>query len=269
MPAIDLARLKKQAAQLTDLFNRPDEFVRALHGMLEFYVNHTLRDDGAVAPSSVLETYRTPPPILKQIENEIGPLAAENPKQALDLADRLWDEGWLEMRLLAASLLGHIPPQEEQLLARLTAWAGQVRDASVRAALLTTSLARLQRETPEHFLAVVGEWLKPERQRLWPHGIQALLPLIRDPDYNNLPPIFDMLESVVETAPSLIQNDLIELFDALYAASPTETVHFLRQVIANSPSPLTAVTIRRISPSLPPGLAGALHDLVKGRPVNE
>jgi hypothetical protein len=265
MPAIDLARLKKQAAQLTDLFNRPDEFVRTLHGMLEFYVNHTLRDDGAVAPSSVLETYRTPPPILKQIENEIGPLAAENPKQALDLADHLWDEGWLEMRLLAASLLGRIPPREERLLPRLTAWTQQVRDPSVRAALLSTSLARLRKETPDQFLLLVSEWLNPERQRMWSNGIQALLPLIHDPDFHNLPPVFDLLVQIVETAPGTLQSDFVDLFKTLHRTSPTETIYFLRQVITNSSTPMTATTFRRISPSLPRELSDAIRDLVKRR----
>ena len=136
MPAIDLARLKKQVAQLTDLYNRPDEFVRALHGMLDFYVNRSLREVDSVAPSSVLETYRTPPVILKHIETELAPLAAANPDQALDLADHLWDDGWLEMRLIAASLLGRLPPREERLLPRLTAWTMQVRDPSVRAGVV-------------------------------------------------------------------------------------------------------------------------------------
>jgi hypothetical protein len=263
MPAIELARLKKQCAQLADLFGRPEDFVRGLHGMLEFYVNRTMRDSGAVAPSSVLETYRTPPAILKQIENEIGPLAMADPDNALDLADHLWDEGWLEMCLLAASLLGKLPPQEQRLLPRLTAWTNQVRDSSVRAALLTTSLTRLRLETPEQFLVLVGEWLNPKRQRMWSNGIQALLPLIRDPEFNNLPPVFEVLAHVVEAAPGTLQSDLADLLNALYEDSPTETIHFLRQVLMESRTPMTTTTLRRIFPALPSGLVESVRDLVK------
>jgi hypothetical protein len=267
MPAIDLARLKKQSAQLADLFNRPEEFARALHGILEFYVNRSLREVDSVAPNSVLETYRTPPAILRHIETELAPLAAENPDRALDLADHLWDEGWLETRLLAASLLGRLPPREERLLPRLTAWTMQVRDSSVRAALLTTSLVRLQKETPDHFLILVGEWLNPERPRMWSNGIQALLPLIQDPNFHNLPPVFDILTHVVEAAPGTLQNDFVDLFEALFRTSPTETIYFLRQIITNSPTAMAATTFRRISPSLPPGLADAIRDLVKSTQV--
>lgn len=263
MPAIDLARLKKQAARLADLFGQPDDFIRALHDTLDFYVNRSLREVDAVAPASVLNTYRTPSVILKHIEAELAPLAAQRPGEALELADRLWEEGWLEMGLLAASLLGRIPPREERLLPRLTAWTMQVRDPSVRAALLTTSLVRLRKETPDRFLLLVREWLHPERPRLWPNGIQALLPLIEDPNFHNLPPVFEMLAHVTEAAPGTLQSDFVELFHALYRASPAETVYFLRQIIENSSTTMTAVTFRRIAPSLPPELADMVRDLTK------
>ena len=43
MPAIDLTRLRKQAARLADFFFLPDEFMKHLREILEFYVNYTLR----------------------------------------------------------------------------------------------------------------------------------------------------------------------------------------------------------------------------------
>ena len=207
MPAIDLARLKKQTAYLADIFGEPATFLRELREVLEFYVNRSLRSQ-SVAPSSVLPTYRTPVVVLRQIEKELGPVAEKQPLQALDLADALWDEGRLETRLLAAFLLGRIPPQEERLLARLTAWTQAVRDPEVRAALLTTSLTRLRRETPDLFLVLVKEWLHPARQRMWSNGVQALVPLISAPDFDNLPPIFEIVEPIIKAAPAALQYDL-------------------------------------------------------------
>src|SRR3972149_9986971 len=157
MPAIDLARLRKQANRLADFFFLTDEFMKHLREMLDFYVNYTLRTKENVAPGSNLKTYRTPHVVLRQIENELRTVAEANPAFALDLADMLWDEGALETRLLAAFLLGCIPPQEERLLPRLTAWTQQVRDIDVRSALLSTSLARMRKETPNQFLTLVRE----------------------------------------------------------------------------------------------------------------
>lgn len=264
MPAIDLARLKKQVTHLADIFDQPADFLREHREILDYYVNRTLRSQ-SVAPSSVLPTYRTPPVVLRQIETELGPVAAKKPIQALELADALWDEGWLETRLLAAFLLGRIPPQEERLLARLTAWTQAVRDPEVRAALLTTSLTRLRNETPDLFIILVKEWLHPARQRMWSNGIQALVPLINSPDFDNLPPILDVVEPILKVSPAALQFDLQELIVALYKASPDETVFFLQQIITKTKSPLPAVSLRRMSPELPGELQANLREILRPR----
>jgi hypothetical protein len=265
MPAIDLARLKKQTAHLADLFDQPPAFLREHRELLDFYVNRTLRSQG-VAPSSVLPTYRTPPVVLRQIETELGSVAERQPIQTLELADALWDEGWLETRLLAAYLLGRIPPQEERLLARLTAWTQAVRDPSVRAALLTTSLTRLRRETPDLFLVLVKEWLHPARQRMWSNGLQALVPLIASPEFDNLPPIFAIVEPVFKASPAALQFDLQELLIALYNASPDETLHFVAHILKTSSSSLPMVSLRRMSPDLPRELREHLREALR-KPV--
>lgn len=262
MPAIDLARLKKQTAYLADIFDEPGVFLRELREVLEFYINRSLRSQG-VAPSSVLPTYRTPVVVLRQIEKELGPVAEQQPFQALELADALWDEGWLETKLLAAFLLGRIPPQEERLLARLTAWTQAVRDPEVRAALLTTSLSRLRKETPDLFLILVKEWLHPARQRMWSNGVQALVPLISSPDFDNLPPIFEIVEPIIKAAPATLQYDLQELIVTLYEASPDETTYFLQQILKGTKSPMPSVALRRMAADLPPELQTSLREMLR------
>jgi len=263
MPAVELSRLKKQSAALADIFDQPEEFLRLLHETLDNYVNRTLRTRKAAAPISVLPSYRTPPIVLRYLENELASTANEHPAEALILADELWDAGYLETRLLAAFLLGQIPPREERLLARLTAWTGQVRDPSVRAALLTTSLTRLRREAPENFLMLVSEWMHPARQKLWPNGIQALLPIISDPDFDNLPPIFDLARPVIEYAPQTMQADVRILLTALFNASETETIYFIKQILKDAQGLQTAIMLRRMSPNLPKGLADNIRPLVR------
>lgn len=262
MPAIDLARLKKQTAQLADLFDQPISFLREHREILDHYVNRTLRSQ-SVAPSSVLPTYRTPNVVMRQIENELGPLAEMRPIQALELADALWDEGWLETRLLAAFLLGRIPPQEERLLARLTAWTQAVRDPNVRAALLTTSLTRLRKETPDLFLILVKEWLYPSRKKMWSNGIQALVPLISASDFDNLPPIFEIVNPILKASPAGLQFDIRELLVALYKKSPDETLYFLQQVLKSTKSELPAVSLRRMLPDMPPDFQASLRDILR------
>ena len=269
MPAIDLARLRKQANRLADFFFLPDEFMKHLREILDFYVNYTLRTKENVAPGSNLKTYRTPPAVLTHIENELRAVAEANPYFALELADVLWDEGALETRLLAAFLLGRIPPQEEHLLPRITAWTQQIRDPNVRSALLSTSLTRMRKETPDQFLDLVREYLHPERSRTWANGIHALLPMIADTNFANLPPILDIVEPIIEEASSNLQDDLAELIVALYRASSNETTFLLKHILNTTQNPMTVVTMRRIATSFPPPLQAELRDLLRPQQPSE
>lgn len=267
MPAIDLARLRKQAARLADFFFVPDEFIKHLREMLDFYVNYTVRKPSANAPRVNLQSYRTPSVVVKQIELELARLAEknENADAALDLADHLWDEAYLETRLLAAYLLGHIPPQEERLLTRLTAWTQQIHEVDLRAELLNSSLSRMRKEAPDQFLDLIGEWLKPNRSQLWPNGIQAVISALSDPEFTNLPPLLKVVEPIVMAAPSKLQRELEELILAFYKVSPTETSYFLRQILINTDNPMTIITFRRISPSFPTELKEEVREFIKGK----
>jgi hypothetical protein len=118
-------------------------------------------------------------------------------------------------------------------------------------------------ETPDEFLVVVGEWLHPARQRYWSNGVQALLPMIRDSSFENMPPIFELARPIIEAAPGTLQSDLTSLINALYKDSPSETDYYLREIIQNSSNPLTVVTLRRILNTFSPELQASLRDLVR------
>jgi len=261
MPAVDIARLKTQAAVLVEKFDQPAVFIKQLHEILDSYADRTLRV-GAM-PVSVLPAYRTPLSVLRQIEMELGPLTATFPEQAMGLTDALWKDGYLESRLLASALLGRIHPDTNLLLERITAWVSRTRDDQLRLALLSTSLARIRRESPIRFLQLMRNWFDPATPKMWGNAIHAIIPLIEDPSYENLPPIYNLLSPVIKSMPSIMQNDLSDLINALYAASPVETTYFLRQVIIGASSAQLAVTIRRILPQLPPKLQPVILEIVR------
>ena len=263
MPAIDIARLKMQAAVLVEKFDQPAAFLKGLHEILDVYADRTLRVGVVAAPVSVLPAYRTPPAVLRQIEMELAPLAGTFPEQAMSLTDALWKDGYLETRLLAATLLGRIHPETPLLLERISAWVTRARDKQLRAALLSVSLTRFRRESPSAFLRLISGWFDPSTTKMWSNAIYALLPLLEDASYDNLPPVYDAVHTVIASAPSSLQNDLVDLIKALYEASPVETTYFLRQTITGFASPEAALTFRRILPSLPPALQPMILELVR------
>ena len=265
MPAIDLARLKTQAALLADQYSYPRGFVRALNELLDFYTNHSMRAS-LVARRLSVPTYHTPAPVLRLIERELAPLADSHPIETVTLVNAMWESGSLETRLLAARLLGYIPPaQAIPALTRLPDWLIQSTDNETRQALLTDSFARLRRENPEAFFILLEDWLKSPRSGLQVWGMQALIPLLRDPDFQNLPAVLRILRPAVQAAGPATQLDLQACLAALARLSLTETLVFLREVLSAAPPPALVRTLRRSLPALPAELQAGLRELLRDK----
>ncbi len=263
MPAIDLARLKLQAARLAENFSNPPAFLRQLHEMLELYTNRTMRAS-QVAKKLNLPTYHTPPPVLRQIERELAPLAERLPLKGGVLVNELWKDGTFEARLLAARLTGMLPPAEAMpILGRLSNWLTHSTDEEVRRALLTDAFARVRRENPEAFFLLLEEWLKSPRSAWQIWGMQALLPLLESPEFENLPAVFRILRPAVLAAGPATQLDLQACLVALARLSPTETSFYLREMLAGDPPPMFLRTLRRMLPALPDELQAPLRNLLR------
>ena len=263
MPAIDLARLKTQAARLSDEFGDPAVFVHDLNEVLDYYTNRTIRSTQTAQRLS-LPTYHTPAPVLRQIQSELIPLVESYPTQAVVLVNALWKEKYLEARILAAWLLGSVSPSEAiPSLAHLPAWLSQSTDKKVRETLLRDSLARLRHENPEALFAILEDWLKSPRGSYQVWGLQALIPIVSDPRFQNLPVIFRILRPAVQSAGPLTQLELKALLATLEQVSLTETVAFLREIINSNPSPSVNRILKRIIPGLSAELQSALKTMIR------
>lgn len=263
MPAINLSRLKTQAARLADQFGQPKAFLAGLNEMLEYYTNRTLRQTQVIQRYSI-PTYNTPQPVLRQIQGELSQLAEKRPIEAVALTKALWEAGTLESRLLAAHLLGSIPSQQAiPALSLLPDWLARSTDREVRYALVDDALARLRRENPSTFFLIVENWLASPRPSFQVWGMQALVPLLRDPHFENLPAVFRILQPAIRAAGPMTQKDLLACVAALESVSLTETTAFLRAILLDHPSVVLLRTIRRILPGLSPPLQAALREMLR------
>ena len=209
MPAINLAQLKTQAARLSEKFSEPDAFVRDLNELLDYYTNRTIRAT-QIAQRLSLPTYLTPAPVLRQIQAELVSTGRDPSRsKPVALIKSLWKAGSLESRLLAAYLLGSIPlTQAFSTLTRLPDWLAQSTDKEIRTALLTDAFARLRRENPEALFSLLEDWLKSPRNSLQVWGLQALIPILTDPHFENLPAVFRILKPAIRSAGPVTQLEL-------------------------------------------------------------
>jgi hypothetical protein len=258
MPAVHISRLRIQSAQVAEQFGNPPALLRSLHEMFEMYADRTRRPGKLASPVTVLPSYSIPTPALRQLEADLGLQAENRLEETSILADALWRDGYLESRLLAAFLLGRVEPRGEDFMERLTDWVSHAREPNLRRTLLTTSLARLRREEPDSFVRLIRRWVHPTYDRMWSRAIEALLPVLTDPAFHNLPVVLEVVRPIVEAAPPVMQNELADLINALYRSSPKETAVYLRQTLAAATHSQTRVTFRRILPRLPEPLRNEL-----------
>ena len=263
MPAINLARLKIQAARLAEKFGEPQAFLLSLNELLGFYTNRTIRA-AQIAQRLSVPTFQTPRPVLRQIESELIVLAENQPDEAIKLSDTLWKAGSLESRLLAAYLLGNLPPgQAISALTRLPDWLKQSKDKGIRTALLTDAFARLRREYPEAFFSILEGWLGSPQSSMQIWGMQALIPLLVDPQFENLPAIFRILRPSILAASPVTQLELQTCLAALGRFSLTETTVFLREILWGNPGEGMLRIFRRILPGLSTDLQEALRETLR------
>lgn len=259
MPAISLSRLRTQTAHLAEKFNDPEGFLSDLRSLLEFYQDRTRRQTQMVVRTS-LPAYNTPGPVLRQILIALTPPAGERPLEAIAVVDALWQAAFLETRLLAAALVGCVPPESAMpLYGRLENWLEESREREIQQAILHDSLARLRREQPGVLLRLVEEWLKATSSRRQVWGMQALTPLLSEPGFEDLPRVFRILRPALQAAGPATQMALAECLRAMGQNSPVETGHFLHEVLMDNPRPMMVRTLQRILPALPPVLQERLR----------
>ena len=137
MPAIHLARLKIQITELLTHFERPVDFVRELHALLEFYADRTRRLGQSGKPKPLSQAYNVPRQVMRRIKSDIRKLVVDDSESAQALADQLWVDSWFECRLLAVNILGMFPLDPPSIVeGRLQSWGKDCREDTLLEALL-------------------------------------------------------------------------------------------------------------------------------------
>ena len=266
MPAIQPARMKIQVAQLVEKIHQPEAFVRALHHLLDFYADRTYRPGQSGEPPPLLATYKTPTPVFRQIVRETAALAAIDSAAAFALVDALWDEPYIEFRLLAITLIGKIPPiPPEPVLVRIRAWIATKPENRLLDAILEHSFIHIRRDYPQIYFQMLEEWLRKDELYSRQTGLRAMLPLLADPKFQNLPAVSRSLIPLIRVPPPLLNLDLVAVLRALVHRFPQEAGYILRQNLT-AENPDTVWLVRQVLADFPGELQNNLRESL--RPFN-
>jgi hypothetical protein len=249
MPAVQLSRLKLQAAKLGEFYAQPAVFVRQYHNLLEFYADRTLRQSQPGTHLRLLPQYNVPVPVLQQVSAELlGQAAQYSTQQTLDLLDTLWQDGYYESRMLAAAMLTTAAPDGEEIKRRLLAWVTPSEDRQIVQVLLDNGQKAFEMREPRSWIELIHTWLSDESIEVQSLGLLALNKVAADPGFENLPRIFDLIDPLIQSAPVMLYASLADVIATLAHRSPVETSFMLRHTLISSPEPAITRLIRRCIP---------------------
>jgi hypothetical protein len=264
MPAIQPARLKLQVANLVAQYDKPNTFVRELHHLLDYYSDHTQRHGQAGLPSSLLDSYNTPPPVMRQVWHELSRLIRPHPNHMLHLCDALWAEQNFDIQILATRILGGLPTTPpEPVIERLNAWVGSGMDHRLLDGLLEHGVIRFQKEAPDKLLELISSWLVASDLLEKQAGLRALLPMIQTAGNATLPTIFRLITPYLRIAPQRLRPDILAVVVSLAKVSPSETAYLLRQNLTVPDNPDTTWIIRQVLDEFPSETKASLRDAMK------
>jgi hypothetical protein len=187
----------------------------------------------------------------------------ENPDAALVLADALWQENFTEFSVLSSFLLGLVPVSSPgPVLQRIKQWVQSGEQPYALPDLLESGTIRLRREATPVYLDLINQWLESTQSSMNKIGVEALIHLVTDEHFIDLPKVFTLISPLIRKIPPYLQGELKQLLVVLINRSPSETAYFLRQVVLLSPNADTKRLLRKVLDEIPDHLRKKLRDLV-------
>jgi|Deesub1362A_J573_1020465.scaffolds.fasta_scaffold02986_2 hypothetical protein len=246
MPAVDPRRLDRALANLQEQVADPPAARRAIIDLLEFYAKRVRRGSHLLAHASAERAYQAPPAVMGALERAL--LGALQPRRELaaPLAEELWEEGSLEARSLASSLVCLLPPSDA--LAWVEGKAQRQGTSASMHALAACAASVLADEGPGRAIRRLRAWLAAAGglRRL---ALAALAGLVEKGGDEWIPPVMRTLKGLAVAAERAERRALAEIIVALSRQSPQETTRWIMDGLREGW--LSPLVVRAALPGLP------------------
>ncbi len=228
MPAVALRALRRELAHWAQQPGPVETWAQALAVFFQRYANLVYRPGEQT--TDLAPAYHSPPILTLELWRALRHRLPAAAADRLALADALWALARREPRVLAARVLGTVPPEhDEAVFQRFWPWLHEARwDLAVERALLHHAAQPLLQQGT--LLARLQPFLPPRGQGLTAaRALRALTLLPRDEGFDNTPALFHALHpGLVHMDPEL-RPEWAALLRAMLTRWPAEVVPFLRR----------------------------------------
>lgn len=265
MPAVQLETLETHIGNLAWKFTRPVEFQQSLANLLTFYSDQGYRAGVNVPKNFGNKIYRVPQIVLTNIEHKLTDWCIENPDSAQLLADQLRQDDYFEPRVLAAHILGQLPFEKFAAVVEMVKnWAEEEKDRLMLDKIFSEASYRLRSEDPDRWITLSKEWLASQVHWDKILGIRALIPLVKDRNFVNLPYIYQLITPLLSHPHLVLQNDLLILMEVLIKRIPNEVSYLLQDILLEYKEAPVQRLVRKLLPMFSASVQGRLRQTLSG-----
>lgn len=229
MPPIDPAVLRERVNAIAGKFPDAAEVAAKTRALLDDYADRSYRASPRLSSTVLDNTYRAPAPVVRALAMALRSPMQNQAPAALPVIHAIWQGGSREERRLAAELLGHIilaVPGEALGLIEL--WLPTVESTETADALAELGLGPLLRASPRQ-VAHLKRWIGHTRKWARRFTVAALMPLVKEPGWDNIPAALEIIRPVMADADAEVRHITVEVLRGLAAKSPREIAYFLRE----------------------------------------
>ncbi len=264
MPAILLTKLNKDLEEIFAYFYETDVFVNKICFLYETYANYSLRSNSEISILKDIVSYNSPSLLTNQIVISLKPLIFKYPDQAQVIIEAFWEKKILDIKLLATKLLCTLSENYPNgAISMIAKWCHPMPERFFVDVVFSNAAIHLIRNNLAIWSQQMVAWLSSANVEDQTLGIIAAIASVKEPNFINLPPIFDNITSHCLTGHPQYFYDLESLLIILANHSPNETMHFIRHLVGLGMTDNTHKLLRKVVQTYPKNEQDAIKNLLK------
>ncbi len=228
MPALDIAQIRAEAAELVRLYGDPETFAAAAKDFFQAHSAPSYRQSPVVSIHAPLKSYDTPLPVLRALVNAVRKVATVNDSHTLLVAARLWADPIREQRRLAVELLGLVvavrPDEAYELMTR---WLNTLDDLELIGLLATQVGGPWLTGDLYGRLEQVRQWVNSPHKHQRQFGVMALAPLAKRRSSGDTTAVLEVMTGVMRESDVEVRKSVAHVIRELSANGPGEAARFL------------------------------------------
>jgi 3-methyladenine DNA glycosylase AlkC len=228
MPAIDIAQIRGEAAELTRLYGDPESFASATREFFQVHSVPTYKQSPIVSVHAPLKSFGTPPSVLRTLLGALRKVATINPLHTTAVAERLWADPIREQRRLAIEMLGltvgGCPAEAEAVMLR---WLNALDDLELVDRLAAVVCSPWLMGDLYVRIEQVRQWVNSPHKYQRQFGVVALSALAKNRTFRDVSAALGVMTGVMRESDVEVRKSIAHALRDLSVNGPGEVARFL------------------------------------------